>query len=353
MKDVPVLNVDIHNKRSCKTQDYFSDSRVVFLETRDESLVSTIRKIVLVDNKILIQDSGRKCILAFDSVGKYLYGIFPQGRGPGEFIHLCAFTVDWKRKEIIINTDVPQKFMFYNLDGQFKREVPVDELFYGMTDSDGQLICITNWTKNLDNYLCRFDFSGGELIPTKLPLEHLNTKNCFAPGVQILKSERINFSRRNDPIIYSLDGQEIQQRYKLDFGKNNLPSYLCQAEIPENQFQEEVVSNSYIYSIPNIKETPERIFFSLSIPGMGILSKSDNQVKFYQDFRDSLFNIPMKIIEPLEDVENRWFCFRETINNLKVKIGFFKKKRPTWFEQKLADAKEDDNPVLFFYKSDK
>lgn len=345
---------DIDKKGNvCKTQEYFTAPKVIFLETDEKSLIgSSIRKIILDEDRIFLQDQHNKSVLVFDTTGKFLSGIYARGRGAGEYVTLDDFSIDRDSRELVLYASRPNKLLFYDYDCHLKREVPVKESFFEIAVDAGELIGLTSW-EDSEYYLRRYKLLENntlkESVVTSLP--HINKTGFLAHGVQILKSERINFSRRNDPSIYSLDGNVIKRRYEIDFGKYNLPQELSVPDVPADKFNHEVLTNSYVFSIVNIKETPDRIFFSILLPGMCILSKSDNQLRYYKTFIDSYTGIPLSLTEAVEDAENKTICFKESILNLKVKVKFLGDKVPGWLSEKVSLAKDDGNPVLFFFQS--
>lgn len=351
----PKLSVqNIDNKGGvCKTQEYFTNPKIVFLETSEKALIgSSIRKIVLEDDRIFIQDQDNKTILMFDTTGRFLAGIYPQGRGAGEYVTLDDFSVDRDRRELVVYASRPNKLLFYDYNCQLKKEVPIEKSFLEIAVGSGEIIGITSW-EDPKYYLRRYKIlQNGVLEESDItPLPHMNKTGFFAHGVQLSKSERVNFSRRNDPSIYSLEGNTIKKRYEIDFGKYNLPKELSGENVSADKFNQEVLVNSYVFSIVNIKETPKRIFFSILLPGMCILSKDENQLKYYKTFIDSSTHIPLALTEAVEDSGNDVICFKESMMNLKTKVKFLGDKVPGWLSEKVSFAKDDSNPVLFLYRS--
>lgn len=230
--------------------------------------------------------------------------------------------------------------------------MPIEKSFFEIAVDSGELIGMTSWD---DSKYClrRYKLLQNKTLQESeiTSLSHINRTGFLAHGVQMLKSESINFSRRNDPSIYSLEGNVIKKRYEIDFGKYNLPKELSEPNVPADVFNREILTNSYVFSIVNIKETPERIFFTLPLPGMCILTKNDSQLKYYKTFIDSTTSIPLALTEAVEDPGNNVICFKESVMNLKTKVKFLGDKVPQWLSEKVAMAKDDSNPILFFYQS--
>lgn len=66
---LPVQNIDKKNS-VCRTEEYFTTPKIVFLETKEKSIIGlAIRKIILEEDKIFLQDQYNNSILMFDTTG--------------------------------------------------------------------------------------------------------------------------------------------------------------------------------------------------------------------------------------------------------------------------------------------
>ena len=82
-------------------EDYFSESKLVALETKESSFFSEIARLSLYDNKIYILDRAMNYLLIFSMTGKFLNKIAAIGKGSGEYISLWDFAIDEDREHLI------------------------------------------------------------------------------------------------------------------------------------------------------------------------------------------------------------------------------------------------------------
>ena len=131
-------------------------------------------------------------------------------------------------------------------------------------------------------------------------------------GRRLTKSKRINFSKRFDNSIYSVENGSVTLRYTIDFGKANLPDGLLQKKLQLQEFIDKVASKGYIYSIVNLKENDSHIYFNTSSPGLYRLSKTAFTVQHIPEITDSESGIRHSMMIATEDKNNEWICFCKT-----------------------------------------
>jgi hypothetical protein len=73
------------------------------------------------DGSLLCRDKDQ--VLHFDLNGKFLHNLFKKGQGPGEVNNVSACLAT--DKNIIVHSPYPNKLVFFDLAGQYEREIPV------------------------------------------------------------------------------------------------------------------------------------------------------------------------------------------------------------------------------------
>lgn len=102
----------------------FADSvSFIKLETTEQCLIGRISKLLFLNDILIIQDKKTASIFLFDKNGKYMNSISHRGNGPGEYINLTRVMVDSDNQQIIIYDDSSKKMIFYNITGEFIREI--------------------------------------------------------------------------------------------------------------------------------------------------------------------------------------------------------------------------------------
>jgi hypothetical protein len=97
--------------------------RLVKLELTEGSLIGTVDKIGIIDDKIVILDlSVNKSVYMFDMEGKVIRQIGRKGRGPGEYSEAKNFVLDYDGGHVIVGDNSSLRQLFYDLDGRFIKE---------------------------------------------------------------------------------------------------------------------------------------------------------------------------------------------------------------------------------------
>ena len=117
---IPELFIKISLKllfmKTYNLSEVSKDVRVVQLETNENSIISSMSKLVHVDSANIIYRSGKKIIL-FDNAGKYLNTIDALGNGPNEYTTIISLFVE-ANEQLIYVVD-RKKIMIYNYNGEF------------------------------------------------------------------------------------------------------------------------------------------------------------------------------------------------------------------------------------------
>lgn len=230
------------------------------LETREDCLIGSVRKITIVDDKIYIDSEGDK-LLVFDISGKFITQIGRKGNGPGEYRSICNFHID-KEKQIITISDggqsrliqyelnnydhISTKRIFYFSDCCWLSDGNIAWFFWGGYEDekkDRYFIKITDSKLNELNYLYSLDIEPQCPITSGSLFYSLNQKSYFnLPYIST---------------IYEITSQNIIPTYQLDLGYQKFaPTEWIQKESTQNLSV--IVYTDYI-SAQNVKETSDYI----------------------------------------------------------------------------------------------
>lgn len=342
------LTVEIQENNTGFTQDIFEPPLIVIPQTTDQSLLGRIEKMILNDSVIFMKDTQRQTIWAFDTLGRYMFNIAPQGRGPGEYVSLTDFTVNRQDKELIVYASTPGKLLFYDFSGKFKSEIPLTGYYDEITYYAGKLVCITARMTDYDHYIHTYRITDGQLTEeSKTDLPYQCKNSFYAYGAQLQCSKHLHFTRRNDPTIYRYTPNGPQVLFRINFGKHSLPAQLSDKEISDTEYS--TLMRNYITSIINLKEMSGKYFFTTNYPGIFLITEAPLQIKYIHHFKDKELGIFQNALIPLEETSNNRLAFQKKVSDLKVETSF-PGKRPGWFTEKVNQMNEDDNPVLFFYR---
>ena len=94
------------------------------LETTDSSLVSSVASLQIMDDRFYMLDGTYASILIFDKQGRYINGIYGQGKGTKEYIRICDMQLDRLNRQIVVSDQFSKKLLIYDRDGRWVKTVP-------------------------------------------------------------------------------------------------------------------------------------------------------------------------------------------------------------------------------------
>lgn len=240
-----------------KICDFVDSVEYIPLEETPQSYLRQIDKLVVEGSRLLVYDHiGRNQVVAFDKNGNYLYCVGRKGRGPGEYVRMCNFTVD-SNYIYIINDIAPSVMFFSVLDGSFVKEKKLDFSPY-------DLVAFRNGDFAFSMPMCdECDISGGKIIITD---DDMKVRKRVLP-VTASDNVRLNkvshFIHTDKHYIYStfysdtlvIFDKETPNEYRLvavDFNEFKIPESYRKKESLENK--------SWLYLNENVVLTSDFIF---------------------------------------------------------------------------------------------
>ena len=208
----------------------FIDSIVYIpLQTPENVLLgANVFKIIRAKQRYFVFDETK--IVAFDLQGNYLIDFGIKGHGPGEMVWPTDFVVDSLHNTVEILSTGDRKIIQYSLlTGEFigehriglrasnlYKKDPDRYIFYGEAANSSN--------KNVLNNLIFYSRSDSILnttltVPLFLSSYRGNSNNSFSTV-----KDGVLFMRQLDNNIYCIgDDNEIQVKYRIDYGKHNIP----------------------------------------------------------------------------------------------------------------------------------
>lgn len=265
---IPVIDFsDLDLDQVPKFSDIFDSISFVKLETREDALIGKIDKIIAVGDKFVILDTSlAKAVFVFDSEGRFLNRIGRSGRGPQEYDLPTDMAYDKYNDEIIINNNNRQTLMCFKLDGTFVKEIQLDFYFCTLSIVDSNTIAIyrNNRGRGEDDYNLVLIDREGNVKNQFLPIDRAT--DLLSPPCQMAffsYGDSLQFSPMYSRTVYNLDENGLIPKYRLDFGKRNIPYGLLKGITNrdiDNKIRE---SRNYIYA-NGFSETPDHLIFQLA-----------------------------------------------------------------------------------------
>lgn len=237
--------------------DLFDTIQYIILEENPQAYLQQIDKLIVQDDKIFVFDhSGRNQVVVLDTAGRFLYEVGRKGRGPGEFIRICNFTVD--SNYIYIIHDIEPSIMYHSVkDGSFIKK---KRMFFSPSDiavfkngdfaftlpfspavsSPKNKIVITDDQLNVKKYLFPLTPQDNEII------------NKWSPFLYTDQSVVFNSFYSDTLIIFDRANPDIYETVCIDFGKHQIPlSYRKKEELDNNSWlyinENVIVNDSFLF----------------------------------------------------------------------------------------------------------
>ncbi len=189
--------------------ELFSIEKSIHLEAKDGSLVTTITKMEIYDNKFFVLDANQNKLLVFNDDGTFNCHIGNQGNGSGEYYQINDFSINKENKQIAI-LSYPSYVFVYDIDGNFayKKELAECALWH-IKWLGGTYLCTTDQRSYLEgqddchpyyfydtefNLICKTGESLSESVaipsfisnPIQCDSIRIVYFDCFKPAIDII-----------------------------------------------------------------------------------------------------------------------------------------------------------------------
>lgn len=226
------------------------------LETSDDCLISNIKQVVIIDNKIYINSGGDK-LLVFDISGKFITQIGNKGNGPGEYRTICNFHINSKEQIITVADGGQNRIIYYTLNDY--EHIKTKTIFYFGSCcwlSDGNIAWFF-WggyeSKDKDRYYIKITDEKLNELKLFYPLDYKFMYPVLCGSLFYTLNQKSYLNLPYTPIIYEVTSQSISPSYQLDLGKHKFaPSEWMEKEAEQDY---SVVTKTDYISSQNVKET--------------------------------------------------------------------------------------------------
>ncbi|MDR1116558.1 MAG: 6-bladed beta-propeller [Tannerella sp.] len=283
--------------------------RFVALETDSNCLIGSINRIEIFDNRIFVHDLFHaKSIFVFDAEGRFITQVGSIGDGPGNYIAANGFEIDRDNRRIIVNDSNRERLVFYD----------ADTYEYIMHRS-----CAVSYFRTH-----RF-LSVAE-----------NTYNV---------NSRVFTYHYLQPYIYEITDNDCKLHTMLSFEGLAFPALPgSSSEQERSQYMEELDNSQKKIAAYGIFESNDILFIQLIIgklPYFAIQNKTTNMSSVF-DGRHYVNSMSLDAaVFPVGATGEEIVCMITTGQEINRK-----KIREPAFAEIVDSMKEDDNPVLCFFK---
>ena len=113
-----IETINIEKPISLSIEELIEDFDTIRLEASDHSLLSDIRHIRIMNDRLYVTDKTESTVFIFTIDGKYISKICDQGQGPKEYLRISRLEVDPFNNKILITDNFSRKLFIYNETGK-------------------------------------------------------------------------------------------------------------------------------------------------------------------------------------------------------------------------------------------
>ncbi len=265
-KDFIIVDFErcMDEERLMKISEIADTVEYLELKTPKDIIVTRISDVLKVDNYWIVRSLAGICL--FTEEGEFVRLIGRKGQGPGEYLGIRGIDYDPKRKEILVAD--AQRILFYDLEGNYIRNVKITEdFFYNIGISDTVL-----WTTALGihqekHLVYAFNEQGDTLrfIPnSNYGMTVKNTDGVYFVHSRHKKefyrydSQLYLKNRAANDTVFRLSSSDIFPHIVFDMGKYKLP---IQYEAWFSNVDYEQHASNY-WGIPNVVEGDRLLFLT-------------------------------------------------------------------------------------------
>lgn len=287
---------NIKELQLAKYSEVFDSIKIIPLESPDSALIGRIDKILIYDNRIFILDQiQRKAVFEFDMNGRFIRRFGNVGLGLGEYEEPNDMSVNEKELAIWVNDQ--RKFVIYDLDGNFLKEVRTGNLAKSGVQIDRDMFAL---------YLdIGADVASGEKFDLKIlnksgKLRHIGFKKKdkhFSKGNFFLSQHENYFlvSPGYSCNIYEINANNkaLLKKYEIDFGKYKMPDDLPLKYNTPIEFQKALDRSDYA-SLSGYWETTDYLIYTFAYKGKiydAYYSKKTGEIKYGNAWFNNVFGI--------------------------------------------------------------
>ena len=342
--------------------DIVEVSHYLPLETRADVMMGQVSDIRFHDDYIFLRDNSRKGIFIFDQAGKFVRQIRHDGNGPGEYNRIMSYTV--LDSQVLIYDDINKKVHAYSFEDRWLKAKDMAIMFNNFEIlPDGSYFMYTGSFRNeyypqIRDHEFLFGFPDS-LITHKAFLRSKGQQNMSKATIRAIYpyEDTILFRQNYGHTIYQLTpNKQIKPRYKVVFDKYVTDEALMNAHPGNND--REIVADGYQFLTGKWLETNKYALFSYPYLDSEIKGTFVTEC-FYSKERKSIFSYDATLTNhPFLDYNSPVTTFQDMFVSILWPYKILEKKEQLLKQNAnnpevlriLNQLKEEDNPVLMFFK---
>lgn len=222
---IPVETYTVNNSSNIQSSDIIDSISFLMLKEGKDSYFSTISKVKMINNRILIFDKmGKNALIEFDSNGEFVTSYSKRGKGVNEYIRLWDFDVD--SNYVYLYDRSSRKMLYYDNCGKFVKIIRTEFRGDGFISIEGKQFLFSMAKEEGDKELCVVD-STLKISECLLSYEQHEMDDKITDNLFYEANNKITYNKpvSNHVFVLSKNGK-INNCYYLDFNGQNVPDKL-------------------------------------------------------------------------------------------------------------------------------
>lgn len=353
-----IVKIDLNPFLDKKGFDFgalVKEVKFVRLETTNKSLIGGIYDILATDTHIYIRDDFKGGSIAiFDCQGKFIKRI-PQGDGPGELRRLYDIDFDKTNHELVVYQH--SFLLFFSPSGKFIRQQRLPFGFFNFIvtpkgyvfkileggQGNGHLEDLHDYTLLVTDKDFKIKFAAMPKLRRELRLSPFNYLHNNNDNLSITQTLTDTIYR------YTFSNHRLQAKYVLDYSSKKFPkSYF---DLTFEHFEKLMKQKNYFYYSGDYFETKSHSMFILhsvfiNKQTLFYMDKKSGHVKGGVNVEYDSTQLPPGLAMPFA-ASGDYFIASCNPNIRRLSHSSMISAED---KRKIQGLKEDDNPVLIFYK---
>lgn len=344
----------------------YDDVQIVPLETNDSCLISVMKEIRIVDSLVFVMDN--KELLVFDrNDGRFISKIGKEGSGPEDYISLNSFFIDERSQTVSIIDEMKRAIISYDFNGAFKgkKGIPVDVIKYSSHSYlvDENIVLSNYWMNGEINMGYRlFNTKNSHVLCEKSysPIKLSNYMCEFSKHPISKTKDGFDFIMPLSDTIFTIRNNKVVPKYVIN-RKSRMAPIDKFVSTPKNSMFSlylEYGQKGYFTGFESLYETEDYLLLGYRHRGAALaaflVNKRNKKGTYFLYSHDS------KQIQKMQDIpffvimgcDKDYFVSMyqpDVLMGLNVS-GKSSSASVKKLKQVVGSLKEDDNPVLIFYK---
>jgi hypothetical protein len=344
-EEIEVINLNSHLNDANLDElykKYVSNIKVVSLETTDESLLRSISDVFFSDTHIYVMVPNPRQIFIFDSKGNYVNKL-KFGNGPGEIVNMQDADFDEEKRELVVYQRPYLKH--YTPTGIFIREENIPYYFSSMKYvQDGYVLT------NDSGYMGCEDYPDATVLYVDRNFNLISAHLKRVEKIAYRNVDWVNFNLKlnvavvpsKSDTIYFLSRNGFTPQYYIDYTNDKFDETTV---VDMEHYTKEMFGK---YRLAVYYETPTHQYFELSkISNLHIFRDKTNGVIIAGKHNEK-YQLPFDI--DLRGINDDYFVSVKYYSDQNSTSESYRNLFSPEDIAKINNQKEDDNPLLIFFK---